>query len=106
VIHVRRDEAELLRLVGAQPSFVRRPYAYAGALSAACGAALAIGIAVVAYDAIAPHWAAAAQALELPVAAVTLPVGLASGFVLMVGVLGGLVGGLAARAQIRNRGVE
>lgn len=106
VIQVRHDEAELLRLVGARPSFVRRPYAYAGALSAACGAALGIGIAVVAHDGIAPHWAATAQALGLPLAAVTLPVGLAAGFVLAAGVLGGLVGGLAARGQMRNGGVK
>jgi cell division transport system permease protein len=101
-VHVRRDEVELLRLVGAEDWLVRRPYAYVGFLSAAGGAALAIALVAVAHTAIDAPWTVAMQALQLPTDGVVLPNGLAPVLVFVAGLLGALVAELAARLQLRG----
>lgn len=58
----RHAEAAVLRLAGARPSFIVRPYAYAGALAVGLGAALAMGLATAALALIEPHLAAIALA--------------------------------------------
>jgi len=101
-VRLRRDEAELLWLVGAEPSFMGRPYAYVGALSAAGGAILAVAVVALGYTAVEPQWIAAAQLLGLPRARLQVPLGLALGFIVVAGVLGRVVGGLSARRQLRD----
>jgi len=58
----RREESAVLLLAGARPSFVVRPYAYAGALTLGFGAALAVGLATAAMALVEPRIAAIAVA--------------------------------------------
>lgn len=45
----QRDEAELARLIGATPGFIRRPFLYLGALQGVLGGAIAIALAAAAW---------------------------------------------------------
>lgn len=54
-VFARRDEIEILHLVGATRRFVRGPFVLEGALQGALGASLALGLLAVTFDAVAPH---------------------------------------------------
>ena len=96
----RRDETAVLQLAGARTSFIVRPYAYAGALTLALGAALGLAIAVGGALLVEPRIAAAAAVfgqdfrLNLP-----LP-RLAAAIIPVAAVLGLVAAGLGARAAI------
>jgi cell division transport system permease protein len=66
-LHARRDELEVMELVGSPPAFVLGPFIMEGALVGAVGGAAAVGALVAAYRALRPGylvpWAAA---LSLP----------------------------------------
>jgi cell division transport system permease protein len=97
-VQLRADEVRLLQLVGARPRFVRRPYAYAAALTLATGAALAIGVAWLVLELLVPRAGSLAPALS-PIA---VPPWFPIGFVLTAGIVGNVIGGLAAWTQMRR----
>jgi cell division protein FtsX len=97
-----REETEVLCLVGARPSFVRRPYAYVGALALAAGAIVALAMTCVTLIWIGPRLGPLARQFELSAARLDLPVWLAPAFVLAAAVVGSAIAGLAARLRIRR----
>jgi cell division transport system permease protein len=95
-------EARALRLVGAEPGFIVRPFAYLGALTLVLGGALALGIVAAGQALAGPALAAASKALgvdvaltriDAPVVAVTLAACL---------LVGWLVALVAARSALRR----
>jgi cell division transport system permease protein len=58
----RYEETAVLLLAGARPSFLVRPYAYAGAITLGLGATLAVGLATAAMALVEPRIAAVAAA--------------------------------------------
>jgi cell division protein FtsX len=90
-IYARRTEIEILRLVGGTPRFVRGPFVVEGVLQGAAGAAVALGVLHLVWNALQPHLA---QGLSLVFAAGSLrffdPFELAAGvgFGALVGLLG------------------
>jgi cell division protein FtsX len=56
-VHARRTEIEILSLVGGTPRFVRGPFVVAGIVQGAAGAALALGMLHLGWNAIEPHLA-------------------------------------------------
>jgi cell division transport system permease protein len=97
-IQLRPDETRLLQLVGARPRFVRRPYAYVGALTLATGAALAIGIAWIALELLGRREGALASVLSTA----GVPPWFPAALVLGASLLGGTVGAIAARVQMKR----
>lgn len=53
-VEVRRDEVELLKQIGARPSFIVRPYAYAAAITLGLAAVLALASAAIALTLVEP----------------------------------------------------
>lgn len=82
VLHARRHETEIMRLVGAPAFAIRVPLVLQGGIQGLLGALLAVGALVVAHRLLAPR-------LE-PLASITL--GLSALAFLTPGALGGLVG--------------
>jgi len=97
-VQLRSDEVRLLQLVGARPRFVRRPYAYAAALTLATGAALAIGVAWLVLEFLVPRAGSLAHALTPAGVPPWFPIAV----VLTAGVLGNIIGALAAWTQMRR----
>lgn len=98
VLHVRRDETEVMRLVGAPEYVIRLPLLLQGGLQGLAGAIAAVGGLVVAHWFLAPRLEPlVALTLGLPSVAFLPPVALAA---LVIGgtMLGGL-GGLLARRR-------
>ncbi|MCA9593182.1 MAG: permease-like cell division protein FtsX [Myxococcales bacterium] len=93
----RRIEVEILKLVGATDSYVRRPFVVEGAAQGAIGAALAILILGVLYAVVRGHFDAHLAAL-LGVAPSFLPWTVALAMV----ALGGTLGASAAYASLRK----
>lgn len=55
VLHARRQETEIMRLVGAPEFTIRMPLLLQGMIQGLLGAALALGALAVAYEVVAPH---------------------------------------------------
>jgi cell division transport system permease protein len=53
-VYARRAELEILRLVGGTARFVRGPFIIEGMIQGACGAALALGLLWLGFDAVHP----------------------------------------------------
>ncbi len=97
-LQLRPDEIRLLQLVGARPRFVRRPYAYVGALTLATGAALAIGIAWITLELLGRRAGALASVLSTAGVPPWFPLALVLGATL----LGGAVGAIGAWVQMKR----
>lgn len=101
-VRLRREETSVLQLVGARPSFIVRPYAYASALTLGLGAMLALALAVMAIRLIEPRVAALAavygQSLDWP----SLPLGWAAAFVAAAAVAGWTAGWTGASIAARR----
>ena len=97
-IQLHPDETGLLQLVGARPRFVRRPYAYVGALTLGTGAGLAIGMAWITLALLARREGALASVLSSAGVPPWFPLAL----VLGASLLGGAVGALGAWAQMKR----
>jgi cell division transport system permease protein len=98
VLHVRREETDIMRLVGAPEYVIRLPLLMQGALQGLVGAIVAVVALVAAYRVLAPHLEPlVALTLGLPGVTFLPPVALAA---LVVGgtTLGGF-GGLLARRR-------
>jgi cell division transport system permease protein len=100
----RQAESSVLLLAGARPSFIVRPYAYAGAITLGLGAALAMGAATAALALVEPRVAAVAAAYGQPFRLETPPLWVPA--VLLLGVAAGgfvaaAVGARAALARTR-----
>ena len=95
-VRLRYDETDVLQLVGAQPSFIVRPYAYASALTLGLGAMLSLALAVLAVRLIEPRVAALAavfgQSLDWP----SLPLVVCCRFVAAAAVVGWAAGWVGA----------
>jgi cell division transport system permease protein len=96
-------EAEVLRVVGARASFASRPYAYAGALTLAVGAALALLATWGALRWIAPLLTPFSGPLSHSLQDLQVPAWFAPAMVLGAGCLGGLFAGLAAELVIGSQ---
>ncbi|HQR19974.1 MAG TPA: permease-like cell division protein FtsX [Burkholderiaceae bacterium] len=96
VARPQRDEIRVLQCVGARPSFVRRPHAYAAAIALALGAALACVFVRAAIAGLGPH----AESLGLVLPNVAIWWSLA--FAAVAAWVGGAVGAIAAWAQMRR----
>jgi cell division transport system permease protein len=98
VLHVRRDETEIMRLVGAPEYVIRLPLLMQGALQGLVGALAAVLVLGVAHRLLAPHlMPLVTVTLGLPGVTFLPPIVLA-GLVLGGTMLGGL-GGLLARRR-------
>jgi cell division transport system permease protein len=97
-----RDETEVLCMAGARPSFVRRPYAYAGALALAAGAIAALAMTWVTLIWIGPRLGPLARQFDLSAVRLDLPVWFAPAFVVAAAVIGNAIAGLAARLRIQR----
>lgn len=97
-IQLRPDETRLLQLVGARQRFVRRPYAYVGALTLATGAALAIGMAWITLELLGRREGALASVLSSAGVPPWFPLALVMG----ASLLGGAVGALGAWVQMKR----
>jgi cell division transport system permease protein len=99
-VQVSAAEVAVLRLVGAQPEFVRRPYAYAGALALATGASVALAMTWATLSWIAPRLGPFAQHLDLSAVWPSDLAWLVPAVVMAATLGGGAVAALAARRQI------
>jgi cell division transport system permease protein len=101
-VRLRHDETAVLQLVGARPSFIVRPYAYASAVTLGLGAMLSLALAVLAVRLIEPRVAALAavfgQSLDWP----SLPLGFAVAFVAAAAVVGWAAGWVGASNAARR----
>jgi len=77
-LFARRDEVEILRLIGATRSFIRIPYFLEGAILGACGSALALGMLKLGFELFRRQIAVAGrfQGMEEMVAFFPLPISL------------------------------
>lgn len=96
-----RDDLRVLRLVGADDRFIVRPFAYAGALTLACGFALAAALVAVGLAALAPDVAELSQLYALPIEWAPLPLEWLAALAAGAATLGGLTGALGARWALR-----
>ena len=101
-VELRRDEAELLTMLGARRAFIVRPYAYASALTLALASVLALALATITLATTEPALAELAQSSgellrwrEVPAWALGLAV-------LGATVFGALVGDFTLRGHIRR----
>ncbi|HXW63855.1 MAG TPA: permease-like cell division protein FtsX [Burkholderiaceae bacterium] len=99
-IRIDQDEVQVLNLLGADPSIMRRPYVYAGAVSLLLAAALAWWMVVEASAWLEPLIGTAAQQYALRWAPAELPIWAGALFCLGAALLGALLGWLAARLAI------
>ncbi|MEG2155562.1 MAG: permease-like cell division protein FtsX [Burkholderiaceae bacterium] len=96
------DELRVLRLVGATPGFMARPYAWRGALTLGLAAAVAIGLVVLCVMAMGPYVTAAAALYGTELRLGLLPLPWLAGLVLSAGLLGWISAALAARLSLRR----
>jgi cell division transport system permease protein len=98
VLHARRDETEIMRLVGAPEYVIRLPLLMQGALQGLAGAALAVLALVVAHRVLAPYLEPLATlTLGLPTLSFLPPVAILA--LIAGGTLLGGFGGLLARRR-------
>jgi cell division transport system permease protein len=95
-VRLRQEETDLLQLVGARPSFINRPYAYASALTLGLGAMLSLALSITAVRLIEPRVTALAavygQTLDWP----RLTLGFAAAFVVAAALVGWTAGWIGA----------
>ena len=98
-VHARRDEIEIMRLVGATPAFIRGPYLVAGGAQGAVAGLLALGLVELARVAAVSWTEPAAAPLVGLLAARTLSLG-TSASLLALGIVVGLAGAwISVRAE-------
>jgi cell division transport system permease protein len=101
-VRLRQEETSVLQLVGARPSFIIRPYAYASALTLGLGAMLSLALAILAVRLIEPRVAALAsvygQAINWP----SLPLGFVAAFVASAAIAGWAAGWIGASSAAQR----
>jgi cell division transport system permease protein len=98
VLHARRAETEIMRLVGASETVIRVPLLLQGMIQGLVGAGIALGILVAAHVALAPRIEPLLQ-LTLGLPRVTFLSGVAAGALVGAGVLLGGLGGWLAKGR-------
>ncbi len=101
-IQSRRDEIGVLQLLGASDGFVRRPFLYLGAWYGLLAGAVAIGILMVAWNALQPALLALVARYGSDFVVSGLTVEQTAGVVLVAGGLGWLGAGLVAGHYLRQ----
>lgn len=101
-VRIDQDEVQVLNLLGADHSVMRRPYVYAGAVSLFVAAALAWWMVAAASSWLEPLIGSAAQQFALRWAPEGLSIWAGALFCLGATLLGALLGSLAARLAIRR----
>jgi cell division protein FtsX len=96
----RREETEVLQMVGAQTSFIVRPYAYAGGLTLGLGAALSVALVAAGIALIGPSLAALAVAYGQTFHWARVPLWFPAGFVVIASLVGLAAGWVGARLAI------
>jgi cell division transport system permease protein len=96
-----RDEVGVLRMVGARTRFIVRPFAYAGALTLACGAALAAAVSVGAVALLGPPLSELASLYDLSMSVEPLPAQWLAAAIVGSAVVGGVTAALGARGALR-----
>lgn len=99
----RREETELLQMVGARPSFIVRPYGYAGGLTLALGAALSVAFVAAGIAAVGPALASLAAAYGQTFQWSRIPLWVPAAYVLVAGLIGLAVGWIGARLALPGR---
>ena len=99
-VELRRDEMDLLTLIGARRAFIVRPYAYAAALTLALAAVLALALATITLATTEPALAGLAQTSGEPFRWRAVPAWALVLAVLLATLFGGLVGTLTLRRRI------
>jgi cell division transport system permease protein len=103
VLHARRHEIEIMRLVGATEVAIRGPLILQGSAQGLLGALLAIGILLASHRLLAPH-VAPLMAAALGVSDLRFFTPVVLGGLVLVGTLLGGLGGILARAPREARG--
>jgi cell division transport system permease protein len=98
----RREETDVLQMVGAQTSFIVRPYAYAGGLTLGLGAALSVALVAAGIALIGPSLAALAVAYGQTFHWARVPLWFPAGFVVIAGLVGVATGWVATRFAIAD----
>jgi cell division transport system permease protein len=101
-VRVDQDEVQVLNLLGAEPSIMRRPYVYAGAMSLFLAAALAWWVVEATSAWLEPLISSAAQQFALHWAPAALPIWAGVLFCLAAALLGAALSALAARVATRR----
>jgi cell division transport system permease protein len=101
-VFARRDEIEIMKLVGATDGFVRAPFLIEGVVQGLAGAGLATIALVAAHAAILPRLRAAVHVAGGLTMADTLPWSLVFGLLGAGGVIGLLASALAVARALRN----
>ena len=96
----RREETEVLQMVGAQTSFIVRPYAYAGGLTLGLGAALSVALVAAGIAMVGPSLAAVAAAYGQTFQWERVPLWFPAAYVAIAGVVGLATGWIGARLAI------
>jgi cell division transport system permease protein len=99
-LFARRDEIEIMELVGAPVSFIRGPFIVEGILQGAVGAAVALAAVRLGVAVARSRLSAAAPGLLDPAAIASLPLS-TEGLVLLGGMLVGCFGGVVASRRFR-----
>ena len=97
-----RDDIGVLRLVGASDRFIVRPFAYAGALTLACAAALAAALSWAALTMFTPQAAELAALYGVSLSIQPLPPRWVVAVVFGAAVVGGITAALGARWALRT----
>ncbi len=101
-VFARRDEIEIMKLVGATDAFVSAPFLIEGLLQGLIGAAVAVGALLVAHAAVVPRLRAAIALADGLRLADTLPPPLLLGLVLGGGAVGLLGSALSVARTLRR----
>jgi cell division transport system permease protein len=101
-VFARRDEIEIMKLVGATDAFVSAPFLIEGFLQGVIGGALAVGALLATYAAVVPRLRAAVPLAEGLRLADTLPAPLLAGLVLAGGAVGLLGSALSVARTLRR----
>jgi len=99
-LYARRDEVEIMELVGAPMAFIRGPFVCEGIIQGGLGAALALVLLRIALEVAKPRLAAVAGGL-FDARGLTFISGATVALVLAGGMLVGCLGGLAAARRLR-----
>jgi cell division transport system permease protein len=101
-VFARRDEIEIMKLVGATDAFVSAPFLIEGFLQGIIGAALAVGALLATYAAVVPRLRAAVALADGLRLSDTLPAPLLVGLVLAGGAVGLLGSALSVARTLRR----
>jgi cell division transport system permease protein len=101
-VYARRDEIEIMKLVGATDSFVGTPFLIEGLVQGLLGAALAVGALLLAYSALAPRLRAAVALASGLTRKDLLPMPLLLGLLAGGAVLGLLASALSVARFVRR----